>query len=506
MQHTVLTRTAVKIKFEGSSVQGCEGFAGRKELKPAKVKFGRLEEKAILREGMTSLSLDTSCTEGASLLTYDCHRTVPAPFLTKTYHLVDDPATDDIVSWGEDETTFVVWRPPEFARDLLPNYFKHNNFSSFVRQLNTYGFRKIVPDHWEFANKFFRRGEKHLLCEIHRRKSSTHASGPFSLSCDAPGSQSTSPTNSGEDQAWSPFPSPLSSPSTILMPQGASTLMSDENERLRHDNRMLLLELSRLRRLYDDLVVILQQQSKVSLQELPSPSLSRDQKLAVSISEQIEAAARRSEIRELNALRFNTNSSSHLRPPTVDSTSASCIGHLLNRPQIQLHRADNSVTPKASTLSFLDGKLREMASNTSAQIIASPLGDDQAKPPQAAPKLFGVSLNGSPVDASSSCHKRPWSCTTTPGFVDDHATIPPSKKIMSHVRRSEESAPATLQRGGGGVGNGAGGGGGPVSTTAAGAGVAIAASSGAPAKCMKVELGLELRISATCAAAERGFM
>jgi heat shock transcription factor len=63
---------------------------------------------------------------------------VPAPFLTKTYFLVNDPSTDDIVSWGEDNTTFVVWRPPEFARDLLPNYFKHNNFSSFVRQLNTY--------------------------------------------------------------------------------------------------------------------------------------------------------------------------------------------------------------------------------------------------------------------------------------------------------------------------------------------------------------------------------
>ena len=62
----------------------------------------------------------------------------PAPFLTKTFQLVDDHRTDHVVSWGEDGATFVVWRPPEFARDLLPNYFKHNNFSSFVRQLNTY--------------------------------------------------------------------------------------------------------------------------------------------------------------------------------------------------------------------------------------------------------------------------------------------------------------------------------------------------------------------------------
>ncbi|KAL0314861.1 UNVERIFIED_CONTAM: Heat stress transcription factor B-4 [Sesamum angustifolium] len=118
------------------------------------------------------------------LLSLDSQKTVPAPFLTKTYQLVDDPTTDHIVSWGEDDATFVVWRPPEFARDLLPNYFKHNNFSSFVRQLNTYvmmifysqfpdtrtdyiyGFRKIVPDRWEFANEFFKKGEKHLLCEI----------------------------------------------------------------------------------------------------------------------------------------------------------------------------------------------------------------------------------------------------------------------------------------------------------------------------------------------------
>jgi heat shock transcription factor len=65
-------------------------------------------------------------------------RSVPTPFLTKTYQLVDDPAVDDVISWNDDGSAFIVWRPAEFARDLLPKYFKHNNFSSFVRQLNTY--------------------------------------------------------------------------------------------------------------------------------------------------------------------------------------------------------------------------------------------------------------------------------------------------------------------------------------------------------------------------------
>lgn len=66
------------------------------------------------------------------------HDSGPPPFLTKVYDMVDHPDLDRILSWSRGGQSFVVWDPQAFSTNLLPRYFKHNNFSSFIRQLNTY--------------------------------------------------------------------------------------------------------------------------------------------------------------------------------------------------------------------------------------------------------------------------------------------------------------------------------------------------------------------------------
>ncbi|XP_026883831.1 heat shock factor protein 1 isoform X2 [Electrophorus electricus] len=104
---------------------------------------------------------------------------VPA-FLTKLWTLVEDPDTDPLICWSPNGNSFHVFDQGRFSKEVLPKYFKHNNMASFIRQLNMYGFRKVVhieqgglvkpeKDDTEFQHPYFIRGQEHLLENIKRK-------------------------------------------------------------------------------------------------------------------------------------------------------------------------------------------------------------------------------------------------------------------------------------------------------------------------------------------------
>ncbi|XP_018426542.1 PREDICTED: heat shock factor protein 2 isoform X3 [Nanorana parkeri] len=108
---------------------------------------------------------------------------VPA-FLSKLWTLVEDSDTNEFITWSQNGQSFLVLDEQRFAKEILPKYFKHNNMASFVRQLNMYGFRKVVhvdsgivkqerDGPVEFQHPFFIQGQDELLENIKRKVSAT---------------------------------------------------------------------------------------------------------------------------------------------------------------------------------------------------------------------------------------------------------------------------------------------------------------------------------------------
>ncbi|KZV92886.1 hypothetical protein EXIGLDRAFT_613757 [Exidia glandulosa HHB12029] len=106
-------------------------------------------------------------------------------FLDKLYHMVEDPNTD-LIRWSDGGDSFVVTDQERFSKEILGRWFKHQNFGSFVRQLNLYGFRKVPhlqqgalhsdtsQEPLCFENSNFHRGQPDLLHLISRKKQATN--------------------------------------------------------------------------------------------------------------------------------------------------------------------------------------------------------------------------------------------------------------------------------------------------------------------------------------------
>ncbi len=95
----------------------------------------------------------------------------PSGFLSKTYDIISDEKNHEYCDWGPNGDLVNIKKIEEFSKIVLPKYFKHSNFQSFVRQLNMYDFRKVIqdPSNGEFQHEYFRKGHPELLTKMKRK-------------------------------------------------------------------------------------------------------------------------------------------------------------------------------------------------------------------------------------------------------------------------------------------------------------------------------------------------
>ena len=93
-------------------------------------------------------------------------------FLLQLYKILEEDKYKNIIHWGENGNYFEIVNVHDFTEKILPQYYNHNNYSSFVRQLNMYDFHKKKTNSEEhaFQHSRFIKGQKDLIKTILRKR------------------------------------------------------------------------------------------------------------------------------------------------------------------------------------------------------------------------------------------------------------------------------------------------------------------------------------------------
>ena len=67
-------------------------------------------------------------------------------FLSKLYQILNTKEYNSCIRWSNDGKSIIISDSASLTKKVLPKFYNHHNFASFVRQLNMYNFHKIRTD------------------------------------------------------------------------------------------------------------------------------------------------------------------------------------------------------------------------------------------------------------------------------------------------------------------------------------------------------------------------
>ena len=75
-------------------------------------------------------------------------------FLVKLYKILNENESIPYIHWSEDGKSVIISDSSGLTKKVLPKYYNHHNFASFVRQLNMYNFHKVRTDQKNGEQKY----------------------------------------------------------------------------------------------------------------------------------------------------------------------------------------------------------------------------------------------------------------------------------------------------------------------------------------------------------------
>lgn len=104
-----------------------------------------------------------------SLTPLTCPGRVPN-FPAKMHAILSRSDLADVVCWMPHGRSWKVLKPREFEIRVIPTYFEHAKFSSFIRQANGWGFRRLTTgkDRNSYYHPLFLRALPHLCKDMKR--------------------------------------------------------------------------------------------------------------------------------------------------------------------------------------------------------------------------------------------------------------------------------------------------------------------------------------------------